>query len=103
MLTALTRRGIAWGIVTNKPERLAKIVVGNNPVISGARCVIGWDTVGKMKPAPDSLILAMKTLGLCRPKFCTSETMRATHLPHTTPAAAQPPPLGLHSLQHPAG
>lgn len=64
MLTALTRRGIAWGIVTNKPERLAKIVVGNNPVISGARCVIGWDTVGKMKPAPDSLILAMKTLGV---------------------------------------
>ena len=26
--------------------------------------MIGWDTVGKMKPAPDSLILAMKTLGV---------------------------------------
>ena len=63
LIDALESRGLRWGIVTNKAERFAKpllgLLVGNR-----AACVIGGDTTGRLKPHPEPLFAASRTLDI---------------------------------------
>lgn len=64
LLSRLSEAGVPWGIVTNKSEHLARLVVESSPVLSKAQCLVGGDTVGKMKPEPDSVLEGMNRLDI---------------------------------------
>jgi phosphoglycolate phosphatase len=64
MLHALESAGCRWGIVTNKPEYLAKQLM---PMLGWeARCavLIGGDTLPERKPHPLPLLHAAEAMGL---------------------------------------
>lgn len=64
MLAALEADGVRWGIVTNKPEYLAREIV---PQLGWqARCgvLVGGDTLAERKPHPLPLLHAATMLGL---------------------------------------
>ncbi len=65
LLSRLTEASVPWGIVTNKAERLARLIVANSPVLQKAQCLVGGDTTGRMKPAPDSIQEGLKRLAVC--------------------------------------
>jgi len=69
MLSALEKAGCVWGIVTNKPEYLARQLV---PVLGWEqRCavLIGGDTLSARKPDPLPLIVAAERIGIA-PEDC---------------------------------
>lgn len=67
LLAALDARGIAWGIVTNKPEGLARGVVAGFGWSVRCRVLVGGDTLPQRKPDPAPLRFACEALG-CRPE-----------------------------------
>ena len=68
LLGELGRRGIAWGIVTNKALRFTeRIVVELN---LAPACVVGGDSTPHLKPHPASLLLAAQQLGLSPAQCC---------------------------------
>jgi N-acetyl-D-muramate 6-phosphate phosphatase len=69
MLVALENAGCIWGIVTNKPEYLARQLM---PVLGWEqRCavLIGGDTLSARKPDPLPLIVAAERIGVA-PEAC---------------------------------
>ncbi|MCF2133120.1 MULTISPECIES: HAD family hydrolase [Mycetohabitans] len=64
LLDGLSARGIQWGIVTNKVERLALPLVARLGLGAAAGCVIGGDTTPYPKPHPAPLLLAAQRLGI---------------------------------------
>ena len=69
MLVALENAGCVWGIVTNKPEYLARQLM---PVLGWEqRCavLIGGDTLSARKPDPLPLIVAAERIGMA-PEAC---------------------------------
>jgi 2-phosphoglycolate phosphatase len=64
LLAALEQRGVAWGVVTNKPERFTRPVLEALALAARAACVVGGDTVERAKPHPDPLLHAARVLGL---------------------------------------
>ena len=64
LLDALEARGVRWGIVTNKAERLAKPLIEKLDLGTRCGCVVGGDTAPRMKPHPDPLYAAAGLLGL---------------------------------------
>ena len=64
LLTRLSEKNIPWGIVTNKPERLAHLVVASHPVLQHSRCLVGGDTTPEMKPSPLPVLEGLKRLSL---------------------------------------
>jgi 2-phosphoglycolate phosphatase len=64
LLTALESRGLKWGIVTNKAERFAIPLIDQLGYAKRSACLIGGDTTGKLKPHPDSLFAAAKTISV---------------------------------------
>jgi phosphoglycolate phosphatase len=63
LLEEIEGRGLRWGIVTNKSERLARILLEGMGMTQRAACIIGGDTTPRFKPHPDSLFAACKVLG----------------------------------------
>ncbi len=64
MLSALEAAGTVWGIVTNKPEYLARPLM---PMLGWQeRCavLIGGDTLPKRKPDPLPLLVAAERIGI---------------------------------------
>ncbi|MFC6841639.1 phosphoglycolate phosphatase [Xanthomonas theicola] len=64
LLQRLQDDGCVWGIVTNKPEYLARLIL---PQLQWARCcavLIGGDTLPERKPHPLPLQVAAQRLGL---------------------------------------
>ena len=64
MLRALEDAGTQWGIVTNKPEYLARLLM---PILGWeTRCavLIGGDTLPERKPHPLPLLHAAEAMGL---------------------------------------
>jgi len=64
MLSALEANGCVWGIVTNKPEYLARQIM---PVLGWEeRCavLIGGDTLSARKPDPLPLLVAAERIGV---------------------------------------
>lgn len=64
MLAELEAAGCVWGIVTNKPEYLAQLLL---PLLGWeTRCavLIGGDTLPKRKPDPLQLVVAAERIGV---------------------------------------
>ncbi len=64
LLAALEGRGLAWGVVTNKPERFTLPLLVALGLGARAACVVGGDTTERAKPHPEPLLHAVKTLGV---------------------------------------
>ncbi len=56
--------GIAWGIVTNKPEYLTLEIVEKLGLSDKVACVVGGDTLAKRKPDPEPVIHACALAGV---------------------------------------
>ncbi len=68
LLAGLTKSGIAWGIVTNKPARFTDPLVPQIG-LAHAGCIISGDTTGHAKPHPEPLLEAARRLGIA-PQDC---------------------------------
>lgn len=64
MLTALERHGAVWGIVTNKPEYLARQILPQLGWESRCAVLIGGDTLAEKKPHPLPLQVAAERIGI---------------------------------------
>jgi phosphoglycolate phosphatase len=64
LLDRLESRGVAWGVVTNKFEHLARSVMDGLGLASRAAVLVGGDTCGRAKPFPDPLLHAAERLML---------------------------------------
>ena len=51
-LDALAAKGVTLGIVTNKIERFARIVLGELGLTDRFACILGGDTLAESKPSP---------------------------------------------------
>lgn len=69
LLASLESRGIAWGIVTNKPGWLAQPLLQTLNLLARARVVVCGDTLPQRKPSPLPLLHASEKLGLA-PTAC---------------------------------
>lgn len=65
----LDQRGIAWGVVTNKPKRFTDPLLAALGLTARAAVVVSADEVPAAKPAPDALIEAC-TRGGFEPRRC---------------------------------
>jgi phosphoglycolate phosphatase len=64
MLTELERRGLHWGIVTNKPAWLTDPLLVELKLDKRAGAVVSGDTLSERKPHPMPLLHAAKALGV---------------------------------------
>ncbi|HEV7610054.1 MAG TPA: HAD-IA family hydrolase [Steroidobacteraceae bacterium] len=64
MLTELERRGLHWGIVTNKPGWLTDPLLVEVKLHARARAVVSGDTLPERKPHPLPLLHAATTMGV---------------------------------------
>jgi N-acetyl-D-muramate 6-phosphate phosphatase len=64
LLDELEKRGLVWGVVTNKAERYTHPLLEQLGVHHRAACVIGGDTTGKIKPDPAPLVAATERMGI---------------------------------------
>lgn len=69
LLGELERRGLLWGVVTNKAERYTHPLLEQLGIHHRAACVIGGDTTGKTKPDPAPLFAASERIGI-GPQHC---------------------------------
>ena len=64
LLEQVERRGLRWGIVTNKAERFTFPLLRALTLIDRAACVICGDTTPNPKPHPAPLLAAAEKLGI---------------------------------------
>lgn len=64
MLADLERRGLHWGIVTNKPGWLTAPLLADLGLHTRAGAVVSGDTLSERKPHPMPLLHAAATLGV---------------------------------------
>jgi phosphoglycolate phosphatase len=69
LLTELARRGLNWGIVTNKPAFLTEPLVGQLPLPAAPASVVSGDTANNRKPHPEPMLIACAQAG-SRPAQC---------------------------------
>ena len=69
LITALHARGLAWGIVTNKPMRFTDRLVPALPFAVPPAVVVSGDSVGVAKPDPAPMRHAAAQLGIA-PEHC---------------------------------
>jgi len=60
LLGEIEARGIAWGIVTNKAEHLARLLFDKLGLTGRTRCIVGGDSTGHLKPHPAPLYAACR-------------------------------------------
>jgi len=63
LLDAIEGRGLRWGIVTNKAERLARLLLEQLGMSARAACIIGGDSTPNLKPHPGPLLAACGVIG----------------------------------------
>lgn len=64
MLRALEADGTCWGIVTNKPEYLARLILPQQQWQQRCAVLVGGDTLAERKPHPLPLLHAAQVLGV---------------------------------------
>ena len=64
VLDELEARGIAWGIVTNKPAWLTDPLAAQMGLDRRTRCIVSGDTCAKRKPHPEPILHACSLLGV---------------------------------------
>ena len=69
VLNTLESKGIAWGIVTNKPRRFTEPIMKAMGLDKRAGCVICGDDAAQPKPHPATLLMACDALQ-AEPKDC---------------------------------
>lgn len=69
MLEALEAAGTRWGIVTNKPEYLAQLILPQLGWQQRCQVLIGGDTLSERKPHPLPLLEAARRMGV-EPATC---------------------------------
>lgn len=69
LIDKLERRGIKWGIVTNKPHRYTMPLMQALGYAERAACLISGDTCARAKPHPDPLLKACELIGAA-PEQC---------------------------------
>jgi len=63
LLRTLRDHGHAWGIVTNKLERLARPIIAHLGLAADCAVTVGGDTTAHAKPHPEPLLYAASTAG----------------------------------------
>lgn len=63
LLDAIEERGLRWGIVTNKAERLARLLLAELEMSERAACIVGGDSTPNLKPHPAPLLAACRVIG----------------------------------------
>jgi len=69
LLAAFEGRGIAWGVVTNKPARLTQPLLQQLDLLDRAACIVSGDTCARAKPAPEPMLHACRTVAV-DPEHC---------------------------------
>ncbi len=69
LLSALNEKNIPWGIVTNKPEYLSKILVPKFSELDQCKSLVAGDTLAERKPHPAPLLFACKEMNIT-PENC---------------------------------
>lgn len=64
MLSALDAAGTVWGIVTNKPEYLARLIVPQYGWQQRCAVLVGGDSLAERKPHPLPLLHAAQAIGI---------------------------------------
>ena len=64
VLDTLDRKGLAWGVVTNKPAFLTQPLLVALGLAQRAGCIVSGDTLPERKPHPAPLLHAARQLGL---------------------------------------
>lgn len=64
LLHALNERGIAWGIVTNKPQALTDALLPYFPELATSVVNVSGDTLEKAKPHPEPMWHACKAMNI---------------------------------------
>lgn len=63
-LAGFARRGVRWGVMTNKPKRYTEALMAALQLDAAACAVVSADEVAAAKPAPDGLYLACTRAGV---------------------------------------
>jgi N-acetyl-D-muramate 6-phosphate phosphatase len=63
LLDTIEQRGLRWGIVTNKAERLARLLLERLGVSPRVACIIGGNSTPNLKPHPAPLLAACGVVG----------------------------------------
>lgn len=69
LLDELERRGLKWGVVTNKAMRFTDPLAVALKLTGRAGCIVSGDTTPRFKPHPDSLLYAAREIGV-EPAHC---------------------------------
>ncbi|MCE5180278.1 MAG: HAD-IA family hydrolase [Betaproteobacteria bacterium] len=69
LLDELEDKGIAWGVVTNKPARFTNPLMEQLGLINRAASIISGDTCPHPKPHPEPLLAAAREIGVA-PQSC---------------------------------
>lgn len=64
LLGELERRGIAWGVVTNKPQRFTLPLMEALGIAHRAAAIVSGDTTARAKPDPLPLLHASRVAGV---------------------------------------
>jgi phosphoglycolate phosphatase len=64
LIDQLTRRQLAWGVVTNKSKRFTEPLTAAMPLFASARAIVSGDTTPHAKPHPEPLLEAARRLAL---------------------------------------
>lgn len=63
LIDEIERRGMHWGIVTNKPHRFTVPLMDALGYAERAACLVSGDTCARAKPYPDPLLKACEIMG----------------------------------------
>ena len=77
LLKALELNDIPWGIITNKPEGLTKLLLPHYPEFSHCAVMVGGDTLTKRKPDPEPMLHACQQINVDnRQRFYVGDALR---------------------------
>jgi phosphoglycolate phosphatase len=69
LLETLERRGIRWGVVTNKPARFTLPLLEQLGLSERSGCIVSGDSCANAKPHPEPLLCASSEIGV-EPQAC---------------------------------
>ena len=69
LLQDIERAGLRWGVVTNKPRRFTQPLLKAIGLEQSAACIISGDDAIRVKPHPDTLLLACEQTAIV-PQNC---------------------------------
>lgn len=64
LLKNLETHNIPWGIITNKPEGLTKLLLPHYPEFTNCAVMVGGDTLTKRKPDPEPILHACRQINV---------------------------------------